>query len=203
MERWIKISKKTSRKKTEKPQEKDEIDEKVEKQEQPAADNLEEDDEADFYISLSHKVRRTIIKIIGTNKTASFTEIKRATNLSTGVVYHHLDQLSKLIQRDEKKRYSLTKMGEHAFRFMDVNLDSIEAKKFEENVDEDKNTIPFYRYVSLNPILEKTKTKPIYQISVCLAIMVIILLLNGYSGLNCYLFFFVERKIYDPEKQTR
>ncbi len=159
----------------------------------------EMDDESDFYESLSHKIRRQIIKLIGTNKTATFTEIKKATNLSTGVVYHHLEHLSKLIERDEKKRYYLTKLGEHAFRFMDINLDSIEAKNYEENISKKEKISPIYQKLSLNSLLDTLISKPKLYWPLSILILVFLVILNGTTNSNSFLFFFFERLPEEPQ----
>lgn len=157
------------------------------------------DDESDFYDSLSHKVRRQIIKLIGTNKIATFTEIKKATNLSTGVVYHHLDHLSKLIERDEKKRYYLTKLGEHAFKFMDINLDSIEAKKYEENISKKDRMSPVYQKLSLNPLLDRLISKPKLYWPISIILLSFLVVLTGTTNTNSFLFFFFEKLPDEPD----
>jgi hypothetical protein len=78
--------------------------------------------EASFYYALGHEHRRKIIKIIGDNRFSSFTQIKDELGVSTGTIYHHLENLSDLIEQRNDKKYYLTEIGEHAYTSLKNNV---------------------------------------------------------------------------------
>ncbi|MBD3353355.1 MAG: hypothetical protein GF364_17875 [Candidatus Lokiarchaeota archaeon] len=86
-------------------------------------DNIEED----FYYALNHEIRRTIIRMIGDEGKGSFTGFKKALNVSTGTLYHHLDVLKEIITQDEKRKYILTPLGEHAYNSLMKNSNSLDS----------------------------------------------------------------------------
>jgi len=55
--------------------------------------------------------RVRILEILGGKGSASFTEIKRETGLSTGSIYYHLYYLKDYVTRDAERRYILTEKG--------------------------------------------------------------------------------------------
>ena len=55
--------------------------------------------------------RVRILEIIGGEGSASFTEIKRRTGLSTGSIYYHLSCLRDYVTRDNNRRCILTEKG--------------------------------------------------------------------------------------------
>ncbi|MCP8320910.1 MAG: ArsR family transcriptional regulator, partial [archaeon] len=55
--------------------------------------------------------RVRILEILGGKGSASFTEIKRETGLSTGSIYYHLYYLKDYVTRDTDRRYALTEKG--------------------------------------------------------------------------------------------
>ncbi|MFO8018260.1 MAG: winged helix-turn-helix domain-containing protein [Promethearchaeia archaeon] len=87
----------------------------------------EEDLEDEFYVALSHDLRRKIIKIIGKQEYTSFTSLKKTLKVSTGTIYHHLENLSGLIEQKDDKKYYLTPLGEHAYSSMLENMESIKT----------------------------------------------------------------------------
>ena len=72
-------------------------------------DTLQQEDK--FYIALGHEIRRNIMKFIGNNHIASFTDLKRELQISTGTLYHHLEVLDEMISQDETKE-----IHSHIFR---------------------------------------------------------------------------------------
>jgi len=63
-----------------------------------------------------------MIKIIGENEFSTFTQLKQELGVSTGTIYHHLENLSNLIEQRENKRYHLTELGNHAFSSLKNNI---------------------------------------------------------------------------------
>jgi hypothetical protein len=86
-------------------------------------------------------LRRRIITEIGDNQSSSFTKLKKALDVSTGTIYHHLDALSELIEQKEDKKYYLTELGQLAFNYLQENKllinssESIKKYKFSKFLD--------------------------------------------------------------------
>jgi len=64
--------------------------------------------------------RVRILEIIGEKGSASFTEIKRETGLSTGSIYYHLYYLKDYVVRDANRKYSLTEKGRRLLEKMGI-----------------------------------------------------------------------------------
>lgn len=71
-----------------------------------------------LYTILGHPLRREIIRILGSKKGATFTELKTALRMSVGTLYYNLDLLEGLVTQNETRRYVLTKQGERAYAFL-------------------------------------------------------------------------------------
>ncbi|MHA1718640.1 MAG: YIP1 family protein [Promethearchaeota archaeon] len=98
-------------------------------EEDPNNNLKDHNSEENFYLALNHEVRRTIIKMAGDQENVGFSQIKKATGVSTGTIYHHLETLQDFLTQNKKKKYQLTPLGEHAYKFLTQNRDSIELMK--------------------------------------------------------------------------
>ncbi len=74
--------------------------------------------EESIFKTLSNQKRRDILRFIGENKQATFTEIKRTVEIEdSSSVSYHLNNLQCLIaQKDEK--YSLSDLGQEAYNLI-------------------------------------------------------------------------------------
>jgi hypothetical protein len=149
-----------------------------------------EDVEADFYIALSHKIRREIIKIIGDDEFTSFTTLKKRLKVSTGTIYHHLDSLSHLIEQKEDKKYYLTDLGLHAYNSLMENIEIID----EPDLSKREYGSPLFKFLFLlTPkkfILFEKKDKP-YNIIISMVILALGTILSGLNGFYSFLLFFI------------
>lgn len=145
--------------------------------------------EENFYSALSHKIRRKMLKIIGEQGYSSFTNFKKILGASTGTIYHHLDALKDLIFQEKNKKYYLTTLGGHAYKFLDQNIDSIESTK----ITEKDIKSPFLRGIlSFTPkkMFLGNPRENILTIVISISIMITGAILAGLSGLStCILFF--------------
>ena len=74
--------------------------------------------EESIFKTLSNQKRRDILRFIGENKQASFTEIKRAAEIEdSSSVSYHLSSLKPLIAQKEEK-YSLSELGQEAYNLI-------------------------------------------------------------------------------------
>lgn len=75
--------------------------------------------EAVIIQALGHDERRNILKIINVQENgALYSDILGELGIPTGTLNYHLKQLEGLIERDEKRRYQLTPLGEQSLRIL-------------------------------------------------------------------------------------
>ena len=60
---------------------------------------------------IEHPVRARIIDLLGERGALGWKELSQELGVRTGALYHHLDALEGLVERDPSKKYSLTKSG--------------------------------------------------------------------------------------------
>jgi len=86
-----------------------------------------------IYQVLSNPSRQKIIEFLGSKGKASITEIKRALKMSTGSLYYNIDLLGDLIERDPKKKFSLSDKGWIAYNLLKNGKESILDAKYYRN----------------------------------------------------------------------
>jgi DNA-binding transcriptional ArsR family regulator len=88
----------------------------------PKSETIQDGDvseEDEIFKSLSHKIRRDIIKLLGDQKGLSFTEIKNGIGtIDSPSISYHLKSLRYLLKQ-EKNLYKLTEIGKSALHLMD------------------------------------------------------------------------------------
>ncbi len=76
--------------------------------------NLEEE----IFKTLSHQLRRDILRVIGESQKAKFTEIKKATRIDESAsLSYHLNALAPLLLHKDDT-YSLSELGKDAYSLM-------------------------------------------------------------------------------------
>ena len=60
---------------------------------------------------ISHPIRARIIELLGERGALGWKELSTEVGVKTGALFHHLDALEGLVERDQSKRYSLTNSG--------------------------------------------------------------------------------------------
>ena len=74
--------------------------------------------EESIFKTLGNQKRRDILRIVGENKQATFTEIKKAAEIEdSSSVSYHLSSLKPLIAQKEDK-YSLSELGQEAYNLI-------------------------------------------------------------------------------------
>ena len=147
--------------------------------------------EENFYAALSHDLRRKIIKMIGDDDSTSFTKLKEVLQTSTGTIYHHLEVLKDLVYQKKNKKYYLTSLGTHAYRFLQQNIDTIESTK----ITDEKIKSPFLKSV-LNLTPKRLFLEDPRQSIFCLLISIVCLALGAVlaslSGQITFILFFQD-----------
>ncbi|HEV2227265.1 MAG TPA: ArsR family transcriptional regulator [Nitrososphaerales archaeon] len=64
---------------------------------------------------IDHPIRSRIIDLLGQKGPLGWKELSTELGVKTGALYHHLDTLEGLVERDSSKKYSLTKSGRIVF----------------------------------------------------------------------------------------
>ncbi len=83
-----------------------------------STENENESLEESIFKTLSNQKRRDILRFIGENKLATFTEIKKAAEIEdSSSVSYHLSSLKPLIAQKEDK-YSLSGLGQEAYNLI-------------------------------------------------------------------------------------
>jgi DNA-binding transcriptional ArsR family regulator len=60
---------------------------------------------------IDHPIRARIIDLLGEKGPLGWKELSTELGVKTGALYHHLDTLEGLVERDASKKYALTKSG--------------------------------------------------------------------------------------------
>jgi DNA-binding transcriptional ArsR family regulator len=133
-----------------------------------------------IFNAISHQTRRQIVQLIGNHGSASYTDLT-SLKLEPGRLYFHLDTLTKtddpLVEQAEDKRYSLTKLGQVAYEFIQQGVDEIQLTKAELATKKDYRTI-VAKILGFTPITKRVQSDPRrYSIEV-------ILLLGVYGYLS-------------------
>ncbi|MHA1334595.1 MAG: helix-turn-helix domain-containing protein [Promethearchaeota archaeon] len=145
--------------------------------------------EANFYYALSHEIRRRIIKIIGDNGYTSFTQLKKDLGVSTGTIYHHLNNLSQLVEKRKNKKYYLTELGEHAYNSLKENIESIEAPTLE-NKEFNSPLLKILMGLTPKSYFGYNDDVQIYVLILSLIVIFIGAILSGLNGyISIFLFF--------------
>ena len=123
--------------------------------------------------ALSHRIRRTIIRMVQTrDQGISYTEIITELGMPTGKLNYHLEQLKGLIEKNSAQRYVLTPFGNKAVE----HLNLIEQKISSE--DE--------KYVKLAALSQKASLQPIVRAFLTLGVVVSVVILSIW-GLIAYM----------------
>jgi DNA-binding transcriptional ArsR family regulator len=74
--------------------------------------------EEDVFKTLSHQIRRDILRFVGERKSAKFTEIKKATGIAeSATLSYHLSSLAPLLHHQDGL-YKLSDLGKDAYSLM-------------------------------------------------------------------------------------
>ena len=89
--------------------------------------------EEEIFKTLGHKVRREIIKIVGTEEKVTFSEIKKSMGtIDSPALSYHLKFLQPLIEQKEGK-YLLNNIGLAAFNLLTKTDESVKISKYKKN----------------------------------------------------------------------
>ena len=96
--------------------------------------------------ALAHPMRRTILKIVSSNDSITYSELITELQLPTGKLNYHLEHLEGLIEKNQDRHYILTPLGRKALN--QLNL----IKQETSNSDE--------KYVKTAEMAQKTSLQP-------------------------------------------
>ncbi len=91
-------------------------------------------DEDEIFKTLSHGIRRQIIKIIGNTGKVTFSEIKTILDaIDSPSLSYHLKSLQPLITQEKQKFYKLSEIGTAALLLLTKTDQSIKISKYRRN----------------------------------------------------------------------
>ena len=92
-------------------------------------ERMREDVEEIILQGIDHVERRNILKIIGASpKGVIYSEILYELSMNTGKLNYHLKLLEGLIDKDEQRRYHLTKLGKKALMILDSMTENLDEE---------------------------------------------------------------------------
>jgi len=116
--------------------------------------------------ALSHQARRDAIRIIASAEDGStYSELMVELGLSTGKLNYHLGQLEGLVEKNEKRRYVLTSLGNKSLHL----LNSI-SKEIGPNEQNNLKNAQISQGISLHPLAKSFLYISVAMISVILFI---------------------------------
>ncbi|MGQ9469264.1 MAG: hypothetical protein ACUVTD_05490 [Nitrososphaerales archaeon] len=137
--------------------------------------------------------RVRILEIIGGKGSASFTEIKRETRLSTGSIYYHLYYLKEYVTRDANRRYALTEKGRRLLEKMGMKPLVKEKSSL---------ALKFLSIITLAPVFKYVT----YSKWSCMIVTVLALtfgsIMNLYSGSSQFLLSVPSKEVINPVIST-
>lgn len=90
---------------------------------------MREDVEEIILQGIDHAERRNILKIIGSSPDGViYSEILYELSVNTGKLNYHLKLLEGLIEKDEQRRYHLTKLGKKALMILDSMTENLDEE---------------------------------------------------------------------------
>lgn len=90
---------------------------------------MKEDVEEIILQGIDHAERRNILKIIGSSpEGVIYSEILYELSMNTGKLNYHLKLLEGLIEKDEQRRYHLTKLGKKALMILDSMTENLDEE---------------------------------------------------------------------------
>lgn len=90
---------------------------------------MKEDVEEIILQGIDHAERRNILKIIGSSpEGVIYSEILYELSVNTGKLNYHLKLLEGLIEKDEQRRYHLTKLGKKALMILDSMTENLDEE---------------------------------------------------------------------------
>ncbi|HUX98190.1 MAG TPA: helix-turn-helix domain-containing protein [Candidatus Deferrimicrobium sp.] len=90
-------------------------------------------DEDEIFKTLSHRIRRDIVKLVGADEKLTFSEIKnRLNSIDSPTLSYHLKSLQPLLIQEANK-YKLSDIGEAALLLLTKTDQSIKISKYRRN----------------------------------------------------------------------
>jgi uncharacterized RDD family membrane protein YckC/DNA-binding transcriptional ArsR family regulator len=92
--------------------------------------------------TLSHPIRRQILKFLSEKEECSFTDLMNALKIDTGKLSFHLKNLEAFLEQTPTNKYRLSKVGENAI----VLIRDLEAWSVETELTKKSSSLPLARF---------------------------------------------------------
>jgi predicted transcriptional regulator len=130
--------------------------------------DIESQVENTIFQALAHPMRRTILKIIASTNTTTYSDLITELQLPTGKLNYHLEQLGGFIDKNNNRQYILTPLGRKA-------LNQLNLITQETSLDDEK-------YLKIAALAQETSLQPVIRalLLICLAFSLIIVFIWSY-----------------------
>ena len=121
-----------------------------------------------IFQALAHPIRRTILKIVASTNTVTYSDLITELQLPTGKLNYHLEQLEGFIEKNSDRKYVLTPLGRKALDQLNLITQEISAN------DE--------KYLKAAALAQKTSLQPAIRsfLLISLAFALILVFLWSY-----------------------
>lgn len=139
---------------------------------------------------IDHPIRSRIIELLGERGALGWKDLSTELGVKTGALYHHLDTLEGLVERDPSKKYILTKAGRivYARTSQSHTIDAVKKAAMEIRQEGTARRLALAIFVPRSMIRVITSSKTIAAI-VLLAIVGGLALLSGIVGISPILYY--------------
>jgi hypothetical protein len=139
---------------------------------------------------IDHPIRSRIITLLGERGALGWKELSTELGVRTGALYHHLDTLEGLVERDPSKKYALTKAGRivYAKTSQSHTIDAVKEAAMEIRQEGTARRLALAIFVPRSMIRVFTSSKSVAAI-VSLAFAGALALLSGIIGISPIIYY--------------
>jgi hypothetical protein len=140
---------------------------------------------------IDHPIRARIIELLGDRGALGWKELSTDLGVKTGALYHHLDTLEGLVERDSSKKYVLTKSGRIVYTRTSQThtIDAVRKAALDIKREGTSRRLALAIFVPRSVIRSLTSTKPLAALVLVslAAALVLFFIVTGISPALYYL----------------
>lgn len=135
---------------------------------------------------LKNEARVQILLFLFKNGPARFVDIRQATGLSTGVIYHHLKILADYVHQDDRKLYTLSEKGRELVGFVSGEPPKTVARQTLGDVLFEQNPLALkgFSYLTLVPLFGAVSVSRALRAAVILAAVEFSVIVAGFGDVQ-------------------
>jgi hypothetical protein len=135
---------------------------------------------------LKNEARVQILLFLSKNGPSRFVDIRQATGLSTGVIYHHLKILVGYVQQDDSKHYMLSEKGRELLSFVSGEPTKTATGHTLGDVLFEQNpfALKVFSYITLVPLFGAISAGRALRVAVIIAALEFSVIVAGFVGIQ-------------------